>query len=69
MKDAAYFGYPVEEGEAKILAAFRRRFRPDASGPMNPADVGMMAGLARQFPADVTERTARRTPSRPLRDL
>ncbi len=67
MKDAAYFGYPVEDGEASVLAAFRSRFRPFATGPMNVADEAMMAGLARQFPADVTERTARRIPSRPLR--
>lgn len=69
MKDAAYFGYPVEKGEASILEAFRQRFRPFASGPLGVADQAMMAGLARQFPADVTERTARRTPSRPLRPL
>ncbi len=69
MKDAAYFGYPVELGEACILNAFRQRFRPFSAGPRSVADDAMMAGLARQFPADVTERIARRIPSRPLRSI
>ena len=69
MKDAAYFGYPVELGEACILDAFRQRFRPFSSGPRSVADDALMAGLARQYPADVTERTARRVPSRPLRSI
>lgn len=69
MRDAAYFGYPVEAGELRILDAFRQRFRPFATGPLDVADEAMMAGLARHHPADVTERTARRTPSRPLRPL
>ena len=66
LRNAASFGYPIECGEASVLQAFRQRFRPMATGPMNPADQAMMAGLARQFPADVTERFARRIPSRPL---
>lgn len=69
LKDAAYFGYPIELGEPMILKAFRSRFRPGATGPLNVADEGMMSGLARQYPADVTERTARRTPTRPLNPL
>ena len=69
MRDAAHFGYPVEAGQEAILEAFRQRFRPDATGPLNPADEALMAGLARQFPADVTERTARRIPSRPLHSM
>ena len=69
LKNAAYFGYPVEKGEPEVLAAFRQRFRPGASGPLSVADQAMMSGLARQFPADVTERIARRVPSRPLRPL
>ena len=69
MKNAAYFGYPVETGEAPVLAAFRQRFRPGATGPLSVADQAIMSGLARQFPADVTERIARRVPSRPLRPL
>lgn len=69
MRDAAYFGYPVELGEAQILSAFRQRFRPYVAGPRDVADDAMMAGLARHYPADVTERIARRTPSRPIKSL
>ncbi len=69
LKDAAYFGYPAEAGEDHVLHAFRQRFRPSATGPLDVADGAMMSGLARQYPADVTERTARRIPSRPLHDL
>jgi len=69
IRNAAYFGYPVEAGQGRVLDAFRLRFRPGASGPLSPADEALMAGLARQYPADVTERIARRVPSRPLRPL
>lgn len=67
MRNAAAFGYPVEHGEPVVLDAFRQRFRPDASGPIGPADLAMMAGLARHYPADVTARIARRVTSRPIR--
>jgi N-acetylmuramoyl-L-alanine amidase len=69
MRQAAVFGYPVELGEAMVIEAFRQRFRPTASGPLNTADRALMAGLARQYPADVTERFNRRTPSRPFSSL
>ena len=69
LRHAAAFGYPIELGEAVVLGAFRQRFRPDATGPLNAADRAMMAGLARHFPADVSERMTRRIPSRPLRQL
>lgn len=69
IRNAAYVGYPTQTGEACVLDAFRQRFRPGASGPLSPADEAMMAGLARQHPADVTERIARRTPSRPLHSM
>ena len=69
MRQAAVFGYPVELGEAMVIEAFRQRFRPTASGPLNTADRALMAGLARQYPADVTERYNRRTPSRPFSSL
>ncbi len=68
LRDASYFGYPAEEGQASVLDAFRQRFRPFQTGPLSVADEAMMAGLARQYPADVTERTARRTPTRPLHE-
>jgi len=51
MTNARAFGYPVELGETSVLSAFRQRFRPGASGPLNVADEAMMSGLARQFPA------------------
>ncbi|MEM9013209.1 MAG: N-acetylmuramoyl-L-alanine amidase [Pseudomonadota bacterium] len=38
-------------GWAAVLAAFRLRFRPDASGPLAPADVALMEALARDHPA------------------
>ena len=66
MRNAAAFGYPVEHGETAILEAFRQRFRPEASGPIGPADLALMAGLARHHPADVTARIARRITSRPV---
>lgn len=69
LRNAASFGYPVKYGEASVLDAFRQRFRPDASGPISPADRAMVAGLARQFPADVTARIARRVTSRPVRPM
>lgn len=69
LRDAAYFGYPVECGERAVLSAFRQRFRPGTTGPRDVADDAMMAGLARHYPADVTERAARRTPSRPIKSL
>ncbi|MEO1536454.1 MAG: N-acetylmuramoyl-L-alanine amidase [Pseudomonadota bacterium] len=51
--DAGTFGYPVEAGQDAVLNAFRARFRPGATGPLCAADIAMMAGLARQFPADI----------------
>lgn len=68
LRHASFFGYPVEDGEHPVLDAFRARFRPFETGPLCAADEALMAGLARQFPADVTARTARRTPSRPLHE-
>ena len=66
MRYAAAFGYPIEHGQAVILDAFRQRFRPEATGPIGPADHSLMAGLARHYPADVTARIARRVSSRPV---
>lgn len=66
LRNAHAFGYPVEHGEAAVLDAFRQRFRPDATGPIGPADEALMAGLARHYPADVTARIARRITSRPV---
>lgn len=52
LSDASAFGYSAEHGEACILRAFRARFRPGATGPLDAADRSLMAGLARQCPAD-----------------
>lgn len=69
MRNAAAVGYPTGAGERAVLDAFRQRFRPGATGPIGPADQAMMAGLARQHPADVTARIARRITSRPIRPV
>ncbi|MEZ5888472.1 MAG: N-acetylmuramoyl-L-alanine amidase [Paracoccaceae bacterium] len=45
------FGYP-DVGDDLLLAAFRLRFRPWASGPENEADRALAADLARRFPVD-----------------
>ncbi|RID91915.1 N-acetylmuramoyl-L-alanine amidase [Gemmobacter lutimaris] len=45
------FGYP-EVGENLLLAAFRARFRPDASGPVDATDLAMAVDLATRFPVD-----------------
>lgn len=47
---ARRFGYPPAE-EATLLAAFRQRFRPWASGPADATDAALAADLANRFPA------------------
>lgn len=43
---AERFGYPVPEAGAEaVLAAFRLRFRPWATGPVSPEDVGVAEAL------------------------
>ncbi|MFT3975372.1 MAG: N-acetylmuramoyl-L-alanine amidase [Amaricoccus sp.] len=43
---AERFGYPLADaGLADVLAAFRLRFRPWASGPLSPEDVGTAEDL------------------------
>lgn len=49
---AEHFGYPVEAGTEAVLAAFRLRFRPGASGPLAPADMGTITDLAARFGVD-----------------
>ncbi|MEL6644761.1 MAG: N-acetylmuramoyl-L-alanine amidase [Pseudomonadota bacterium] len=51
-EDAVRFGYPVDAGEDAVLAAFRLRFRPGASGPVDPADAALAADLAARFGVD-----------------
>jgi N-acetylmuramoyl-L-alanine amidase len=45
------FGYPEAAPDA-LLTAFRLRFRPAASGPLDRVDAGMAFDLARRFPVD-----------------
>ena len=49
--NARTFGYTAEADAETRLAAFRIRFRPDATGPLDPIDAGMAADLAARFPA------------------
>lgn len=44
---AIAFGYPPEAGPELRLQAFRLRFRPQAKGPLDAVDAGMIAALAR----------------------
>lgn len=48
---ARRFGYPDVAAEM-LLAAVRLRFRPWAVGPLDAADMGIVADLARRFPVD-----------------
>lgn len=48
LADARTFGYPDAGGDL-VLAAFRLRFRPWASGPVTPQDTAMMADLAARY--------------------
>ncbi|MDZ7708908.1 MAG: N-acetylmuramoyl-L-alanine amidase [Roseovarius sp.] len=53
-EDAARrFGYPVGDVPPEVLlAAFRLRFRPDATGPLSATDCARIADLAARFPVD-----------------
>ena len=51
MSDALRFGYPKQAAD-HVLAAFRLRFRPWASGPLDRVDAGLMANLADRFGVD-----------------
>lgn len=51
LDDARAFGYPPAPEDA-VLAAFRLRFRPHATGPMSDTDRVMIADLAARFPVD-----------------
>lgn len=48
--DARAFGYP-DAAPGTLLTAFRLRFRPWASGPLDATDAGLAAALAARFPA------------------
>ena len=53
-RDAARFGYVRAEGvsDADILRAFRLRFSPHVTGPLDAQDCAMMADLAARFAVD-----------------
>lgn len=50
-REARHFGYPDADADA-LLAAFRLRFRPWATGPLDETDAGLIADLAHRFPVD-----------------
>ncbi|MCZ7675466.1 MAG: N-acetylmuramoyl-L-alanine amidase [Roseovarius sp.] len=54
LSHARAFGYTADVDEAALLAAFRLRFRPWASGPADATDTALAADLARRFPVDRT---------------
>lgn len=49
---ARCFGYTAEVAHAQRLAAFRLRFRPRVSGPVDAVDMALIADLAARFPVD-----------------
>lgn len=48
---ALAFGYPAVD-DALLLMAFRLRFRPWATGPLDATDAGLASDLAQRFPVD-----------------
>lgn len=48
----ARIGYGTGWTTGTVLAAFRLRFRPQATGPLAAADMGAALDLARRFPVD-----------------
>ncbi|WP_089270942.1 N-acetylmuramoyl-L-alanine amidase [Puniceibacterium sediminis] len=50
-RDSRVFGYAMPEGgEETLLQAFRDRFRPGATGPLDETDRDLMADLAARWP-------------------
>jgi len=47
------FGYTATDDPELLLQVFRMRFRPQADGPLDRIDAGMIYDLARRFPVDV----------------
>ncbi|MFU8835141.1 N-acetylmuramoyl-L-alanine amidase [Roseovarius autotrophicus] len=53
LRDAGRFGYAIGDNAPEtVLGAFRLRFRPHASGPLDGTDCARMADLAARFPVD-----------------
>jgi N-acetylmuramoyl-L-alanine amidase len=59
-EDARRFGYALDDPVhlQDVLRAFRLRFRPNASGPLDALDCGWIADLARRFPVDRRDTSA-----------
>ncbi len=55
---ARRFGYTAEVDDDTRLAAFRLRFRPRVTGPVDDTDRAMIADLAQRFPVDAQGTTA-----------
>ncbi|SEM35174.1 N-acetylmuramoyl-L-alanine amidase [Roseovarius tolerans] len=60
LHNAERFGYALRDDVTAddILRAVRLRFRPQATGPLDPEDCAMIADLARRFPVDRDAATA-----------
>ncbi|MBV2360469.1 N-acetylmuramoyl-L-alanine amidase [Thalassococcus sp. CAU 1522] len=57
--DAARFGYRFDaDRRDALLAAFRMRFRPWATGPLDATDRALMADLAARFPCRADQSTS-----------
>ncbi|MEJ6401318.1 N-acetylmuramoyl-L-alanine amidase [Yoonia sp. 2307UL14-13] len=46
------FGYTADAPDDVLISAFRLRFRPHKTGPLDACDLAMIADLARRFPVD-----------------
>lgn len=55
--DARAFGYP-QVADSLLLETVRRRFRPWATGPLDSADMALIADLALRFPVDAVPATS-----------
>lgn len=51
-------GYTADVADEVMLGGFRLRFRPHAKGVLDAMDMGLAAGLARDFPVDPARRRA-----------
>ncbi len=49
----AGIGYDLSVGDELVLAAFRLRFHPQATGPLNAGDMALAVQAERSFPVDV----------------
>ena len=51
---AQAFGYVGNDDYDAVLAAFRLRFRPGKTGPLDKTDMALISDLAKSFPVDQT---------------